>query len=269
MAIRAQYTLYVDESGDSGIVRIRSDTAAGATPYMVLGGALVPNSHKAKVGNCLSQLATLFGKNELHCNRLKHNQIVRYATDIAGQKFLAFGVISFKHTLGKYSADIGDDNTAYYHKCMLYLLESVGQALEEMKISSDQVDVCIESGIVSLGRLKKLVKTCQLNPMHRRTKFLCLVDAQRIYEKEKLEEPLLQLPDLVSYALYRCLDRTDNNYNVLEPRYLVELKNKFYSKPKDGKIVDWGIRAIHSLGQLELPIEVRRVLRELRAEKRK
>tara|TARA_R100000687_G_scaffold46303_1_gene37317 strand:- start:158 stop:322 length:165 start_codon:yes stop_codon:yes gene_type:complete len=39
---------------------------------------------------------------------------------------------------------------------------------------------------------------------------------------------------------------------VVEPRYLNELRRKFYSNPKDGKVVGWGVKAIHKLGDLKL-----------------
>ena len=35
------YTFFIDESGDSGTKKIRSKGQGGATPYMILGGALV------------------------------------------------------------------------------------------------------------------------------------------------------------------------------------------------------------------------------------
>ena len=47
------YTLYIDESGEAGINKVRSDLSPGASPYMTLGGCLVANSDAEKIRNKL------------------------------------------------------------------------------------------------------------------------------------------------------------------------------------------------------------------------
>ena len=42
------YTLYIDESGDSNTTKVRTERTGGATPYMVLGGALVKDKELIK-----------------------------------------------------------------------------------------------------------------------------------------------------------------------------------------------------------------------------
>ena len=264
-----QYTLYVDESGDAGIKTVRTSVSQGASRYMVLGGVLVPNSQRARILSDLEKLAELFGRPELHCTKLNHNQIVRFATDIAERKILCFAVASFKETLGQYSKDIDQNHKQYYHKCLQYLLECVGQAAQEFGIAANQIDICIENGVVDIGPLKKFIGNCRETPINARAKNLWHIDPHRIVAKEKFEEPLLQLPDLVAHALYRCLEKTKGNFGVLERRYLSALKNRFYHRAKDGTVIDWGIKPIHSVGQLGVPLEMKRFFSQFRVDVKK
>lgn len=140
------YTFFVDESGQSGIKKIRTTSSGGASRYMTLGGALVPNSKLSEYRNVLSKLASEFSKPELHCSKLNHNQIVRFAQEASKLKVLLFGVISLKETLGGYRQDIDSDDKRYYNKCAQYLLEKLGQAMEELGIGASQLSIAFEDG---------------------------------------------------------------------------------------------------------------------------
>jgi hypothetical protein len=66
------YTLYVDESGDSATSKIRTASSRGATPYMVLGAALVHSNDVNYVSEKFLSIQDKIGNNHLHCNELKH-----------------------------------------------------------------------------------------------------------------------------------------------------------------------------------------------------
>jgi hypothetical protein len=85
----------------------------------------------------------------------------------------------------------------------------------------------------------------------------------RITEIEKGEEVLLEIADLTAYALYRCVHKSDANYNIPETRYLVELRGRFYADNKTGKILNFGVKPIHYLSKLKLDPDVRQVLEQL------
>jgi len=230
---------------------------------MTIGGVLVPNNQCSKIRDELASLATIFGKSELHCNKLNHNQLVRFSTCISNQRILCFAVASFKGTLGSYSQDIDRNHQSYYHKCLQYLFENLARAAQEFDIEAGQIDIAIESGIVDIGPLKKFIRYCQETPTDPRALVLRGIDSNRITSKEKFEESLLQLPDLISHSLFRCLEQTDGNYGVLETKYLSVLKDRFYHDARSGLIVGWGIKAIHSVGQLQVPLEMMRYLNQL------
>lgn len=260
-----KYTLYIDESGDAGITKIRTATTGGSSQFMTLGAALVPNSLQEKVRLDLQIIASLFQRQSLHCNRLNHNQIVRYAQDVSLHKLLLFSVASFKPTLGDYSKGIDHNHQRYYHKCLQYLFERVGFAALELGIAADDISIVIEEGVAEIAPLKKFISMCILNPIDRRARNLSGIDPYLIATKPKLEEPLLQLPDLVSHAVYRCLEQNESNFRVLETRYLYELRKRFFHNSKNDKIFEYGLKAIHGLKAMKLPEDVRKFLVNLQA----
>ena len=65
------YTFYIDESGDSNTTKVRTEGTGGATPYMVLGGALVKDKDKKLIKSELERIKEKINKS-LHCAQLNH-----------------------------------------------------------------------------------------------------------------------------------------------------------------------------------------------------
>lgn len=257
------FTLFIDESGEAGIKKIRSKASKGASPYFVLGAALIQNRDFGHFSELLKNTTALFGKNDLHCNKLMHRQKVKFAQEVASLRLRAFSVISYKHTLSNYSDRIEGDPVAFYNKCASYLLECVGEHLNLFGIQPNRVKIVFEKGPTNYDSLRSFIAKCQRKPIYPRTKLLKYVEPNNIIARSKSEEPLLQVADLVAHALYSCVDKTSGKYHVTEARYLMELKNKFYHDPVSGLVLGKGIKAIHSANSLKLDDETTAMLREL------
>jgi len=125
--MKRRFTLFIDESGDSGIERVRSEgTLRGASPYMTMGAALIANDSHDAVRDTLNNIKIDVGKRELHCSQLNHYQKLFFIRSISIHKKRLFGVVSYKEALGSYKDAIADSNKMYYNKCAQYLLERVG-----------------------------------------------------------------------------------------------------------------------------------------------
>ena len=231
------YTFFVDESGQSGIKKIGGAGNKGASPYMTLGGVLVPNTHKSNILSELNKLIDIYGKKDLHCSRLNHNQICRFARVVALEKVKLFGVISHKATLGTYRTEIKDSDKKYYNKCAQYLLERLAHFLELNNIEETQVSIVFEDGNYDYSALKSLIRSCRRKPMNPASKRLVRINPNSISSKMKEEEPLLQVSDLVAHALYRCVDDSPSTYGIQETRYVDELRCKFFRNQKPKKLL--------------------------------
>lgn len=263
--MKTRFTLYVDESGEAGIEKVRTANSGGASPYMTLGAVLIPNQSRAHMTKALEKLKVEIGKKRLHCAELKHYQLLHYARAVALMKLRLFGVISRKETLGSYKSDIAADSSMYYNKCAQYLLERVGWFMEARDIPRDNVDIVFERANVDYDMMKNLIRKCQRNPQHKNTKRLRNIDVDRIVEQKKSDEPLLQIADLVAHSLYKCVDKSDKNHGIPEPRYVRELGPRFFGAPKDEKVVGAGIYCVHTTKDLKLDADVEETLVKLHA----
>lgn len=257
------FKFLVDESGEAGIENIRGLNSGGASPYMTLGGCFIRSEYEEDFICLLNDIQAKFNKRELHCNRLKHEQKVFYAKQVALRKLKLFGVISKKSTLGRYKDDIENSSHKYYNKCAQYLLEKLGLFMEKNDINPADVEIIFEEGNFDYDALISLIALCQKNPMNPNSLHLRRIDICKITKLPKEEEPLLQIADLVAHALYRCVDKTEGNYSISEKRYLDELRTRFFHSEKDGKVDNFGIKSVHNVKQLQLDEDMCQFLTEL------
>lgn len=253
------YTLYVDESGETGLSKIRTETAGGASPYLTLGAALIREEDSMQLTTKLGEICSKVGKKSLHCSALKHPQKVFYSREISKEPVLFFGLVSFKETLGSYAEEIEENGTKYFNKCAQYLLEIVGAHMGAAGIQQDKMRVVFEEGHHDYARFRKFFKKCQDNPIYKQTEALKNIDLRLIVDAPKESTPLLQLGDLAAHALFKAVDKTQSNYLIPEPRYLNELHKSFHADPSTRKVVGYGIKAIHSLNDIRLDDDIKQM----------
>lgn len=233
---------------------------------MTLGAALISNQSRKGIEETLQKIRADIGKKSLHCSQLNHYQLLHFVRGVTRRKMRLFGVISRKATLGGYKNAIADDSSMYYNKCAQYLLERVGWFMQARKIPPENLDIVFEKANIDYEKMRNLLWTCQSNPKHPSTKRLQHIDICNIEVKEKGEEPLLQVADLVAHALYKCVDKNAKNYNITECRYLREMAPRFFGHPKTQAVVGAGLYCVHSTRDLELDAEVEEVLNNMLAD---
>lgn len=254
--MQEKYTLFIDESGEAGIGKIRSESSPGASPYMTLGAAIVPNRYREVIEAILTTLSSEIGKNPLHCSKLNHYQILHFARNVVQQRVRLFGVVSRKSTLGGYRDVISEDSTMYYNKCAQYLLERVAWFMEIRGIPAENLEIVFEEANIDYDKMRNLLRACQNKPRHEFTRKLKNICVDRIITKKKDEECLLQVADLVAHALYKCIDKHDKNFGIPEPRYLRELSSRFFGHPETHAVVGAGLYCVHSVVDLGLDPDV-------------
>jgi hypothetical protein len=125
----------------------------------------------------------------------------------------------------------------YYNKCAQYLLEQVGSFIKRYKIEPDDVEIIFEEGNFDYQSLRNFVRKCQSNPIHENSKLLRCIKADKITSAPKKKLPTLCLADLVAHSLYKCVDKSDRDFQIPEYRYLQELSPKFYAERFNKKIL--------------------------------
>ncbi|MDR7147188.1 DUF3800 domain-containing protein [Rhizobium sp. BE258] len=259
------YTVVVDESGEAGISKVRTGSSGGASPYLTLGACIYRTETEDELISDLDRVKVLLKKADLHCSSLGHFHKVRYAREISNNKFMAFGVISDKSTLGGYKSKILENSKMYYNKCSQYLLEQIGRFIKEYGLDPNEVSIIFEEGNFDYQSLRNLIEKCQKTPIHENAKFLRYVRAERIVARPKKDMLTLCLADLVAHALYKCVDKSDRDFQIPESRYLKELSSKFYADKKNKSILGYGIKCIHNVDKLDLDDDIVEVLKNLKA----
>jgi len=258
--MKENFTIFIDESGEAGITKVRSESSGGASPYMTLGASLINNRLKSEIEVRLENIKQRIRKNTLHCSQLNHYQLLHFIRDITKEKITLFGVISRKETLGGYKDEISGNSSMYYNKCAQYLLERVGWFMETEKIPPENLQIVFEKANIEYEKMRNLLRMCQSKPIRESTKMLRNIDVNKIVSKEKGDEPLLQIADLVAHALYKCVDKTETNFGITEPRYLRELSPHFFGHPKTKIVSGAGLYCVHSPRDLKADPDVDEII---------
>lgn len=260
-------TVYIDESGDAGIGKIRSEHQAGASPYFVLAAAVMPSATQIHARSLLSKVESSIPKKWKHATELNHAQTVFFCRAAASVNMRFFAVVSKKSTLGEYSGHIERDSHKFYNKCASYLLECVGQYLKGKGLFDCDPDVVFEGRNHDFDALRRYIGKVKENPINTRAKFLGCFNPFGFVERAKNEEDLLKFADLAAHAVYQCVNKTKSNFDIPESRYVVELESRF-GAVENGKVLDYGIKCIHSVEQLDLDADIKRTWQSLKANPR-
>jgi len=152
----------------------------------------------------------------------------------------------------------------FYNKCAKYLLERVGAYLSQVDRDLSEPQIVFEERNHNYDTMIRYLSKVKENPLYSESKSLKTINPFAIVKKSKDEEDLLRLADLVSHALYCCVNKTPDNFGITETKYLRELSKRFAADRK-GVILGTGIKPIHKLADLELDKAVEKQLVGLRA----
>jgi hypothetical protein len=120
------FTIYVDESGEAGISKVRDGKKPSASPYFVLGAAVLQPAGKIAAKRMLDGCDAKLGKKKWrHATDLDHPSKVLLTREMAKIHVRYVSGMSNKGILGEYRDIIENDPQKFYNKCLKYLLERV------------------------------------------------------------------------------------------------------------------------------------------------
>lgn len=262
------FRVFIDESGEAGISKVRSEGTVGASPYFVMGAAVFQPANEIHARKVLSEVKeTISKKSWRHATELDHSAkvlLARRSSEIQGR---FFALISNKSTLGDYKELIESDPQKFYNKCLKYLLELVCSYLQRMNVQPDQLSVVLEKRNHDYDAMYRYLAKVKDNPIYQESKSLSILNVFAISAIDKGKEELLEYADLVSHSVYQLTNKSLSNYYIPEPRYFQELCKRFAADDR-GRILGSGIKCIHSLDRLELDLDITKILNSSRADPR-
>lgn len=260
------YKLFIDESGDQGINKIRTSSAGGSSPYLTLGAVLIDDEEQNLLEEKLLEISEAIQGNkpnpQIHFSEMRHLQRVWVCKQFSELPIKCFGLISKKETLGNYANTIDHDSIRFYNKNVQYLLELVAGCFAAENVAVDNHQIIFEEiANFPYSQMRNFIATVRNNPYHSTACLLEYINPDAIMSQKKDEQPLLALADCVAYSLHKSVQDWKGVY---EPRYLVELRRRIHCDSE--KVIKRnGIKFIHSISQC-CPAEQTEFFENLRAE---
>lgn len=206
------FTVFIDESGEAGISKVRRGNNPGASPYFVLGASVLKPTSQIRATQVLDKFTeTISKKKWRHATDLDHSAKVYFAREASKLHLRFFSVISNKTTLLDYRSMIENDPQKFSNKCVQYLLERVCAYLAEFGVSDDEVSVILERRNHDYDRLIRFLGKIKENPIYTQSKSLRILNPFGMIAKSKDEEPLLKYADIVAHAVYQCVNKSASN----------------------------------------------------------
>jgi hypothetical protein len=262
------FRVFIDESGEAGIAKVRSDVAQGASPYFVLGAAVFQPASEINAKRILLDVKNAISKKSWkHATQLDHAEKVLLARRFSEIQGRYFAVVSNKSTLGEYKDLIESDPQKFYNKCLKYLLELICRYLQGSNVQPDQLSVVLERRNHDYDAMYRYLTRVKENPIYPESRSLSILNVFGISHIEKGNEELLEYADFVSHAVYQLTNKSSANYCIPEPRYFQELSKRF-AADRSGRIIETGIKCIHSIDDLQLDSDIKKILQTARADPR-
>ncbi len=259
------FKVFIDESGEAGIAKVRDANNPGASPYFVLGAAVFQRKAEAQTQEVIRRFREKIGKQSWkHATELNHYEKVLFSRMLAGCDGRYFAVISNKATLGEYKKTIQNDPQKFYNKCACYLLELVCGYLSRFEVKEEQVSVYFEQRNHDYSQLMRYIGKVRSNPQHHKSLSLKLLNPTAIHAINKGDNDAMEAADLVAHAVYQCANKTPKNFEIPEARYFTELAPRF-AGDENNRIEGTGLKCIHSVSQLELDSDIEELLKNAKS----
>jgi hypothetical protein len=256
--------IYIDESGEAGIAKVREGSAPGASPYFVMGAVVCEPTTEVLAKNTLEKFKDEIGKMKWkHATDLNHSEKVFLGRELGRLPVRYFAVLSNKSTLREYKAQIGSASDKFYNKCLVYLLELICAYVRGRVETEDDLQVILEKRNHNYERLIRFVSKVRANPIYEQSRALSILNPYAIRAVAKGKNEMLEIADFVAHAVFQSANRSRSNFNIPEPRYLQEI-GACFAGDTNGRALGVGIKCIHSLEQLNLDRDVEEIFRTLK-----
>ena len=214
--------------------------------------------------NALSDVRSRIGKKSWkHATELKHEQKVLMAREFGRLPIRFFAVVSRKATLDSYGKEIDHNAHMFYNKCAKYLLENICRYLAPHLSSPDQLSVYFEEMNHDYDAMRRYLLKVRDNPIYPQSRPLSVMNPFCISTLKKGSNEMMDVADFVAHSIFQCVNQSDGNFGIPEPRYFLELSSRFAGN-KNGNPIGVGLKFIKGFDKMGLEPEIERAFRNAR-----
>lgn len=249
------YMVLIDESGDPAFNKL-ADGKGNGSDFLNLGAVLIAKKDYKSIDDCLNYIKKVLGIKSLHFTDLKSHYKKLFAVkEVSRLNFVAFSVVSNKKTLKEGMNTVYNPQSPmrFYHKNLCFLFERLNQYIKDNKIPSDKILFIIEkNNAVNVPQFKRYVDTIKRD----KSWMFTHISTGHIIDVVKNETDLLFLADMVASTLYHItFGQYFDGKQIIEARYLLELKDKFYRH--NNVAIGYGLKFVHKIEDVNLSDEAK------------
>jgi hypothetical protein len=258
------FVAYIDESGDEGFGKLRSEGKTGQSRWLSIGAAIVSKENDRFVPSWRDEIIDLFPKRQnrdLHFRFMNHDQRVAACSVLATKPVGICVIASNKETLLDSSKlEIFKRKGYLYNYLVRFLLERVTHAVALAAVRvKDEARLSVEfsrrsgTDYQSMREYLCLMRDGRevLRPV--RSINWDVLDPDDIRVENHSNRAGLQIADVLTSATSSALD--PNQYGQIEPRYALMLKRRYIRHSK--QILDCGLTLIPPVSKCPLNDEQR------------
>jgi hypothetical protein len=253
------YVAYIDESGDTGLEKIkRPDDPKGATEWLVLAAFVVKIEHDSKMVSWTQDIQVDFTskRTDLHFNKLLDYKKSLVCAALAKKDCKCFVVMSNKRNIEKYKNPRLDENNKswiYWFLARL-LLERVTEYCEDQtpqeRRGIDRLRIIFSrrGGLIYAdfeSYLTKLYLQSKIGSLVLNYKNIKwpVIDWEEIRVLDHKERAGLQLADIIAGAFYQAVELNRGAQADCDPSCAKLLKQLIAAR-SNGWVIGWGLKPI-------------------------
>lgn len=222
----ADYSVYIDESGDLGIKK--------GTQWFVISAVVVKKSDESDIRRKINEIRTKLNIHEIHFKDIREFQKKAYVVrEISSEKFCYMNVLVDTNLFDE--TKIPDSLIAYNYACK-FLLERVTWYLNDLEATADIV--LSSRGTSRDGDLITYIKDKLLNYPNNEIIGSTITN---VTAKSASTWDLLQLADICATTTFLTYEE-NKNFGFCVPCFSMALVDHLYKNKKDGRIISYGMK---------------------------
>jgi hypothetical protein len=266
-----RFVAYIDESGDTGLQKVRPRTG-GASEWLVLSCLLVRSERDTDLPQWVREIKAKFKndqRSDLHFSDLLPVKKAIACMELAAKPCRLFIVMSNKRNIEGYrNPNIDDANKAWiYWFLTRILLERVTSFCDRRSPESERGQVTLRIIFSRRGGLRYIDFESYLRKLQRQSRAgmlvlnhgdlkWSLIDYEEIRVLNHGERAGLQLADIGAAAFFQAVER--NRPADCDPQYAKMLKPIIATKGFGGPL-SFGIKTMPSLPEMQISPEQREI----------
>ncbi|MGJ4958002.1 DUF3800 domain-containing protein [Bradyrhizobium sp. HKCCYLRH2015] len=259
------FVAYIDESGDTGLNRVKPDSPDGATEWLILSAFLVSSANDSNLVSWVKdvQEGIKSKRRDLHFNKLLPFKKSMVCAALAQKDARCFSVMSNKQNIERYkNKNLGEEKAWLYWWLTRLLLERVTDFCERLtpikQRGQDKLRIVFSRrGGLTYENFKSYLELLRYQSVNGKLRLKAgdikwsMIDLNEVLVMDHHHRAGLQLSDVIAGAFYEAVERNRGDIEHCEPAYAKQLE-PLVAKSAKNNALGYGIKTMPNLWKMDL-----------------